>query len=111
MDHELTSWDLFVLRHSKPGNLAVHALSLAMFAGSPVVALVTWNPWWLLAFFTSGVVGAAGHYLFDDAGVSLREATSQPEVPYFVVLMFYKLLRGTYWGELEAAREKAAAVR
>ncbi len=111
IEHDLDAWDLFVLRHTKPGNLAVHFVSFLMFFGAPVLALLTWDPWWLLAFFLSGGVGAAGHYAFDDAGVSLREATSTPTVPFFVAIMFYKLARRTYWADVAAARTKLERLR
>lgn len=105
----ITAWDQFVLRHTKPGNLAVHFVSAVMFYGAPVAAVLTWDPWWLAAFALSGVVGAAGHYLFDDGGVSVREATFTPAVPFFVGIMFFKLASGTYADDLATARSKVAS--
>lgn len=103
------AWDCFVVRHTHRGNLAIHALSAAMFFGGPLVALVLWSPWPLLGFAASGAVGASGHWLFKDGGVSPREATSQPEVPPWVLLMFWMLLRGTWWPEVQAARDRLQA--
>lgn len=100
------AWDLFVVRHTHPGNLAIHALSAALFFGGPVVALLWWTPWPLVGFALSGLLGASGHALFKDGGVSPREATSQPEVPPWVLLMFWMLLTGTWWPEVEQARER-----
>ena len=103
------AWDLFVVRHTHPGNLAVHALSALLFFGTPPLALLLWTPWPLLGFAASGLVGAAGHAVFRDGGVSPREATSQPEVPPWVLWMFWMLLNGTWWPEVEAARERLGA--
>lgn len=107
----LTGWESFVLRHTRPGNLAVHFASMLLFFGSPLAALLLWSPWPLLGFAVSGAVGTAGHYLFHDGTVSVRESTSQPEVPYFVLVMFWKIARGTYGQEIAAARAKQAATR
>lgn len=104
----LTPWDLFVLRHRHPGNLAVHFVSALMFFGTPIAAAATRNPWWLIGFFSSGMVGVFGHYAFKDSGVSLREATVATEVPYFVLVMFYKIARGSYRRDVDAALAKAA---
>jgi hypothetical protein len=105
----LTPWERFVLRHTHRGNLALHFVSMLMFFGAPVVALVLWSPWPLLAFMTSGLVGTAGHYLFRDGTVSARESTSQPEVPYYVLRMFWLLARGRYAHEVAAAQAKRGA--
>ncbi len=79
-----------------------------MFFGGPLAALVFWNAWLLTPFFASGMVGAFGHYAFKDSGVSLREATVAKEVPYYVLVMFYKIARGTYRRDIENAARKAA---
>lgn len=105
---DLTAWERFVLRHTKPGNLAIHFLSMLLFYGSPLVALIAWSPWPLVGFVISGAVGTAGHYLFRDGTVSVRESTSQPEVPYYVVVMFWKIARGEYAAEIERARARAS---
>jgi hypothetical protein len=54
----LESWDLFVVRHQKPSNLAGHFISFLLFSGSPLNALLTSQPMWLVGFFISGGVGA-----------------------------------------------------
>lgn len=92
----LPRWPAFVLRHRHPGNLVVHAISAVLFWGFPWIALVTGDPRWWIGFLVSGVVGAAGHYVFADGGVSLREATSQPEVPWYVLRMFWRIARRRY---------------
>jgi len=105
----ITSWDLFVLRHAKRGNLILHFVSWLMFFGGPLLALLSWNAWWLTLFLASGAVGAAGHYVFKDSGVSLREATSTPGVPLYVSRMFVLIARGEYAEEVRRARRKVMA--
>jgi asparagine synthase (glutamine-hydrolysing) len=92
----LSEWESFVLRHQKFGNLAFHLVSALFFCISPLLALLTGQILWLGFFMISGLVGTAGHYLFRDGGVSVREATFQWSVPYYVLKMFWQLLSGCY---------------
>jgi hypothetical protein len=103
----LSRWDYFVLRHQSPGNWLVHLASAVLFYVFPVLALVFRQPWFLAGFFASGAVGAFGHWYFKDATVSLREATVAVEVPHYVLVMFYKIARGTYAAEILRARARA----
>jgi hypothetical protein len=107
----LPAWELFVLRHHRPLNLAIHACSFAMFWGGPVAALATGEPAWLVAFFASGAVGAFGHWISGDGGVDLREATRSPTVVFFVTRLFARLLLGRYGEDLRRARDGLAAVQ
>lgn len=102
----LSAWDFFVLRHRKPGNLLVHFVTFVIYWGSPVVAWWTWNPWWLLGLPLSGALAAPSHWLFDDGGVSVREATWDPAVPFYVTIMFWRMARGLYREDI--ARAEAA---
>ncbi len=101
---KMSDWHRFVLRHTNVGNFIFHFISLVFFFGGPVAALVTWESYWLLPFFISGMVGTAGHYLFRDGSVSVKEATIQIMVPFYVMRMFYLLLKGKYSEELKNAR-------
>lgn len=108
----LDPWDLFVLRHRKPLNLCIHAVSFVMFYGGPAVAVATRNPWWIVPFLASGSVGAFGHWVSGDGGVSVREATSSPWVVFYVTRMFWRIARGRYRDDLAAADARyALAVR
>ena len=104
----LSTWDLFVLRHNKRLNLQIHFIAFLMFYGGPIVALVTWNPWWMVAYVLSGPLGAFAHYVSGDGGVNLREATSSPLVVFYVTIMFFKIARRTYAADVEAAKSRYA---
>ena len=99
----LSEWHNFVLRHQKLGNLGFHFVSSLFFFVSPLLAVWTRNPFWLGFFLISGVLGTAGHYLFNDGGVSVREATFQLSVPYFVLKMFWEILIRRYSRTTEQA--------
>jgi hypothetical protein len=105
----LTRWDRFVLRHRKPGNLAIHAVSALLYFGCPVVALALRSPWPLIGFAVSGLVGSAGHHLFRDGVVDAREASFAAEVPGYVVRMFYRLARGRYRTDIALAEARLRA--
>lgn len=104
----LTPWELFVLRHRKPLNLWIHAVSFGMFYGGPVAALISRNPWWLVLFAASGSVGAFGHWVSGDGGVNVREATSSPLVVFYVTRMFWRMARGRYGADIAAAEARHA---
>ena len=104
--NKVSAWEDFILRHTHPGNLALHFVSMLMFYGSPVALLLTQNHYWCVPFFLSGLVGTGGHYLFRDGGVSVKESTSSPTVVFFVLIMFYKIARGTYFQEIAQAKQK-----
>lgn len=103
---KLTSWDLFVLRHRDPNNLKVHFVSFVVYYGSPVLALVFANWWWLLGLPLSGLIGASGHYLFKDGGVKVREATFDPLVVTYVTYMFIRIALRRYPADITAAEQK-----
>ena len=109
MSEELSEWDRFILRHQNPGNLFIHFISWLMFFGGPLLAIWKWNFWYLGLFFTSGWMGAFGHFVFKDSGVSLKEATSSAMVPVYVTRMLWSLLKGDYWSQVERARKIAVA--
>jgi len=111
---KLSDWHRFVLRHTQLGNFVFHFISMLCFFVSPVVALVTKNPAWLLLFFISGMIGTAGHYIFKDGGVSVREATIKLMVPIYVLRMFASLLKGQYAQEIknaQLARDNASGMK
>ena len=94
---ELTRWDRFVLRHTKPLNLWIHVVSMLMYFVAPLVSLITGNLWWLIGPVLSGSVGAFGHWLSGDGGVSFKEATVEVTVPFYVPLVFWKIMMGSYF--------------
>lgn len=106
----LSDWQSFVLRHTHPANFVFHFVSMLFFFVSPIVAIVTQNPNWLALFFVSGMVGTAGHFLFKDGKVSVKEATIRLQVPYFVLKMFSLLFSGKYSLEIKKAQTAYASV-
>lgn len=104
----LNSWDSFVLGHTHPVNIAGHFISFLMFWGFPTLALVTWNPWWLLAWCASGFVGIFSHYISGEGDVNYVYENTSPFVSMYVSVMFVKILRRTYATDVETARRRLA---
>lgn len=100
----LSDWDSFVIRHTHRGNFIVHFISMIFFFGGPITALITGDPLWLFFFSISGMVGSFGHFVFKDGKVSVKEATIQLMVPYFVLKMFSFIFRGQYGQEIKRAQ-------
>lgn len=101
----LVDWDLFVLRHQNKKNVAVHFVSFLCFWLSPILAIVI-NPWFIIGFFASGIIGTAGHYFFTDGTVDAKEATSSLQVVEFSSKMAFLFISGQYWGEINYVNEK-----
>src|SRR5262249_3954225 len=71
-EHPFTDyWDIFVLKHQNPYNVALHAFGVVLFYGLLIAALVTQNYWLLLALPSSQLVGLIGHSLFERSAVDL----------------------------------------
>lgn len=101
----LVDWDLFVLRHQNKKNVAVQFLSFLYFWLSPILAIVI-NPWFIIGFFASGIIGTTGHYFFTDGTVDVKEATSSLQVVEFSSKMAYLFISGQYWREINYLNEK-----
>jgi hypothetical protein len=106
----LSSWDLFVLRHRHPGNLLVHFVSFVVYYGSVPLAIYFGNFYWLLGLPLSGVIGASGHYIFRDGGVKVSEATFDPQVVFYVTIMFLKIAQRRYRQDIICAEKKYAQI-
>lgn len=102
----LEDWDLFVLRHRKTPNILFHIVSFSAFWLSLPLALAFREPLWLIGFFSSGLIGTAGHYLFKDGTVDGKEASSSPQVVYFSSSMVLMFLTGRYRREIAVAEDR-----
>ena len=102
----LSNWERFVIRHSKRSNLRIHFVSFLMFWGGLFIPLIVGDYRWLGLFFISGLMGAFGHWVTGDGTVSPKEATRDPQVVFFVTLMFLKIAKGTYFREVEEAKKR-----
>ncbi len=105
-DHPFTDyWDIFVLKHQNPYNIALHALGVIVFYGLLIAAVVTKNYWLLLALPLSQLVGLIGHRFFERSYIDLQDAVFSVRASRALNRMFFKLLTGTYRDEIRQKRE------
>lgn len=104
----LSRWEFFVLRHRQPANLVVHFFAVILYFGGVFGLLLTWDPRWLLGGILSSLIASPSHYLFEDGIVSpdRGEGILTRYVPIYVASIYWGLLRGTYWGEVEKAEAR-----
>jgi N-acyl-D-aspartate/D-glutamate deacylase len=109
-DHPFTDyWDIFVLKHRNPYNVALHVLGVIIFYGLLIAAWLARNPWLLSLLPLSQVVGLAGHYFFERSHIDLQDAIFSFRASRCLNRMFFKLITGGYGQEIlrrnEALRE------
>ncbi len=108
-DHPFVDyWDVFVLKHRHPWNIALHVLGGIVFYAVLAAAWMRGNPWLLLALPLSQLTGLAGHYFFERSHIDLQDAVFSFRASRCLNRMFYQLLRGQYGEEL---RRKEAILR
>ena len=74
-DHPFTDyWDVFVLKHQNPFNIAAHMLGVVIFYGIVVWAIFSRNPWLLPLTLLSQGTGLLGHRLFERTSIDPQDA-------------------------------------
>lgn len=75
VDHPFTDyWDIFVLKHQHPLNIALHIIGIFVFYGL-LIAAWKWHCFWLLLGLPlSQLVGLTGHLLFERSHIDLQDA-------------------------------------
>jgi N-acyl-D-aspartate/D-glutamate deacylase len=105
-DHPFVDyWDIFVLKHRNPYNIALHVLGVIVFYGLLIAALMTRNPWLLLLLPLSQMVGLAGHYFFERSHIDLQDAVFSIRASRCLNRMFFKLITGGYGREIQRRNE------
>jgi N-acyl-D-aspartate/D-glutamate deacylase len=102
-------WDVFVLKHRHPANIALHVLGVVIFYGLLAAAIVTRNAWLLLGLPASQLVGLLGHALFERSHIDVHDAIFSTRASRCLNRMFVRVLSGRYGGDIRArlARREA----
>lgn len=108
MRERMGQWLFFVIRHRQPANLVVHFFAVNLYFGGIFGFLATFDPRWFLGGILSSVIASPSHYYFDDGIVSpdRGEGILTRYVPIYVASIYFMLLRGTYWPEVEKAEAR-----
>jgi hypothetical protein len=105
-DHPFTDyWDVFVIKHRNPYNIALHVCGVIIFYGLLIAAWMTRNPWLLFLAPSSQAVGLAGHYFFERSHIDLQDAVFSIRASRCLNRMFFKLITGGYGKEILRANE------
>jgi N-acyl-D-aspartate/D-glutamate deacylase len=101
-DHPFTDyWDIFILKHQNPINIALHFLGVIIFYGVLALAVALGNPWLLLMLPLSQLVGLIGHYFFERSHIDLQDAIFSFRASRCLNKMFLYILTGKYRREIE----------
>ena len=96
-DVEVTEyWDIFLLQHQHPMNVALHVVGILIFYGLLFAALGFQNPWILLGLPLSQLTGLMGHLLFEHSEIKLRDAVFSCRVSFCLGRMLWRILLGKY---------------
>lgn len=104
-------WDVFVYKHQRPGNVAMHCLAMLLMYAALAGLVLTGNPWWLALAPASQACGFAGHLLFEPNHVDVRDAIFTWRASLCLNKMFFAVLAGRYWREVGRVRSAFAAYR
>jgi N-acyl-D-aspartate/D-glutamate deacylase len=106
-EHPFTDyWDIFVLKHQNPFNIALHGLGVVIFYGLLIAAVVSKNYWLLLLLPASQIVGLIGHRFFERSYIDMQDAVFSIRASRSLNRMFFQLLTGKYLAEIEAKRAR-----
>jgi hypothetical protein len=97
LDHPFTDyWDIFILKHQHPMNIALHILGIFVFYGLLFTSWTLHNPWLLLALPLTQIVGLLGHFLFERSHVDIQDAVFSLRASRCLGLMLLRTLQGKY---------------
>jgi hypothetical protein len=104
-------WDVFVFKHQRPGNVALHCVAVLLMYCSVAGLLLTGNLWWLVLALLSQGSGLAGHALFEHSYMDVRDVVFSWRASRCLNRMFFSVLRGSYWAEVRRVHTRFAEYR
>ncbi len=91
-----TYWDVFLVKHQDPKNVALHCLGVVLFYGPSALAYFTGNPWWLAILPASQLVGLIGHRLYEPSPIDPFDAVFTFRASWALNRMFFLVVTGRY---------------
>ncbi|MBD2013247.1 DUF962 domain-containing protein [Microcoleus sp. FACHB-53] len=97
LDHPFTDyWDIFVLKHQHPINVALHVVGILFFYG---LLFLTWklqNFWLLLGLPLTQLIGLTGHFLFEHSHIDRQDAVFSWRASFCLGRMLLRIMLGKY---------------
>ena len=108
-DHPFTDyWDIFVLKHQHPINIALHIVGILFFYS---LIFATWklhNLWLLIGLPLTQLIGLAGHWLFERSHIDLQDAVFSWRASACLGRMLLRVLLGKYRDDI---RQRQAIIQ
>ena len=98
-------WDVFVLKHQHPWNIACHLLGIFVFYGLLSIAWFTQNPWLLGLLPLVQLVGLAGHYWFERSHIDLQDGIFSWRASFCLGKLLLRVLIGKYQNDIDRNRK------
>ncbi|HLO47729.1 MAG TPA: Mpo1-like protein [Kamptonema sp.] len=96
-DHPFTDyWDIFVLKHQHPINIALHIIGILFFYGLLFAIWKSQNYWLLLGLPLTQLIGLAGHFLFERSHIDLQDAVFSWRASFCLGRLLFRVLSGKY---------------
>lgn len=106
VDHPFTDyWDIFVLKHQHPINVALHVVGILFFYG---LLFSTWklqNFWLLLGLPLTQLIGLTGHFLFEQSHIDRQDAVFSWRASFCLGRMLLRVLLGKYGEDIRQRQE------
>lgn len=106
-DHPFTDyWDIFVLKHQHPINIALHIVGILFFYGLLIAAWQLHNGWLLLALPLTQMIGLLGHLCFERSHIDLQDAIFSWRASYCLGRLLIRVLLGKYPKDIQQRQER-----
>ena len=106
-DHPFTNyWDIFVLKHQHPVNIALHLLGIFLFYGILGTAWFFHQPILLLAIPLTQITGLLGHLLFETSHIDLQDAIFSWRASLCLGRLLWQVITGKYSQDIESRLEQ-----
>lgn len=106
VDHPFTDyWDIFVLKHQHPINVALHVVGILFFYG---LLFSTWklqNFWLLLGLPLTQLIGLTGHFLFEQSHIDRQDAVFSWRASFCLGRMLLRVVSGKYGEDIRQRQE------
>jgi hypothetical protein len=102
IDHPFTDyWDVFVLKHQNPANIALHLIGILFFYGLIFCVWIFHNPWLLIGLPLTQTIGAIGHHFFEPSHIDRQDAIFSWRASYCLGKLLWRILLGKYGDDIQ----------
>ncbi|OUL35962.1 Mpo1-like protein [Nostoc sp. 106C] len=106
LEHPFTDyWDIFVLKHQHPVNIALHIVGILFFYGLLFSTLQLQNFWLILGLPLTQLIGLTGHFLFERSHIDLQDAVFSLRASYCLGRMLFRVVMGKYQDDIRQRQE------